>query len=732
MNKKNSKIDYVFYICIALSALGIVIEFGLATIITSTIIGSIGLCIILARIFFKQKKTNYPYAYKYFSKKFGENSPAFIFIKASEWSKINTREYKIQHEFNQYTDISHKYPDGLSFYIKTNFHYTIPEIISDIDIIIQYDKEQKEIKELDILEKKNKEETRIKDDLAKIKQDLKAAKIEKVQEKLQTLKQFIQTTSHSSNNELLRIIHSKEEEISNQYSEGIVDNYGLLKVDYKSNFGIQDSINWRYPVVKYPEYNNIVFPYRRRNIARRGYSESQFQHYLENTIANDEIHIIGDCNILPIDNNRPYEPDIAIICKSQPSIRIDVEIDEPYAAITNQPIHYIGCGDDFRDTILNNIGWIVVRFTEHQVYATPKECTAFIAQIIHHINSNIPLPTNLLTHTTPQLVNRWSEIEAKIIASESIREKYLNHKFGFIENEQITLGDITQTEIERECSKLIKPITIAPMQKTSIGKQVSNNERDSKIQFRAYEHIYLYDGHIQFNAVSNIINSFFVPFDANYWSNIKARQYKMSAGEILEEWDIKGCISKEVGTFMHKQIEGFYNGEEYTPKYKFVYNGKYQQLEEIISLETEKEQFLHFNSQHQFQPFRTEWAIYDEDLEIAGTIDMANINNNGSIDIYDWKRSSRLVDYYGNPKSTNAYGDKSINGLIDIDNTPYWHYCIQQNLYRYILEKNYGIKVNKMYLVNFSIHTNDYAKLEVPKMDKAVISIVNYITALKK
>ena len=134
-------------------------------------------------------------------------------------------------------------------------------------------------------------------------------------------------------------------------------------------------------------------------------------------------------------------------------------------------------------------------------------------------------------------------------------------------------------------------------------------------------------------------------------------------------------------------------------------------------------QFIEFLENHKFKPFRTEWAIYDDELKIAGTIDM--IHKRGDVfDIYDWKRSHRIVDFWGKPIAVNNYGEKGLGELNQIEDTPYWHYCIQQNLYRYILERNYDIIIEKMYLVVFCDDTNEYRKLEVPRMDEVIISIV--------
>lgn len=360
---------------------------------------------------------------------------------------------------------------------------------------------------------------------------------------------------------------------------------------------------------------------------------------------------------------------------------------------------------------LNNLGWIVVRLTEIQVKSDMQGCVSFIAQLIHSLNPSKPLPESLLIHDFPQTQKRWTEIEAKVMASEKVRKKYLNHEFEVVDNEQIEIADIKQTEKERSCAKLVKPLIVASryLTKKSIEGETSVFERDKRIQFLPQEHIYLYNGVEQLIPVSSIISCFFKPFNSYYWSEYKANQRHVPQGQVLEEWDAKGACSRDVGTFMHLQIENYYKEFTYQQEFTFNYKGKYVQINELISLECEYLQFMDFLEDHKFSPFRTEWAIYDEELKIAGTIDM--IHKRGDIfDIYDWKRSHRIVNFMGEPIAINNYGEKRLDELNQIEDTPYWHYCIQQNLYRYILEKNYGITVEKTYLIVFCDDTNRYSK----------------------
>ena len=483
--------------------------------------------------------------------------------------------------------------------------------------------------------------------------------------------------------------------------------------------------DWSYAVAKFPAKGSIVFPYRRRKIARRGYMENDFQSFLEKNLSAYGIQIIGDCSILAAENYRPYEPDIAIIDKENPAIRIDIEIDEPYSAILNKPTHYIGCGDDFRDLNLNNLGWIVVRFSEYQVHSDMIGCAAFIVQLMHVLSPNREFPDSFLrrSYVAPQA--RWTETEAKVMAYEKAREQYLNHEFGIVHEAPIEARDIKQNEQEKICTQLVQPLILRGKSESSHIFATAKQEyadRDSQIQFYPQEHIYVYNGREQFLPVSSVVDCFFKPFDADYWSAYKAQQRRVPQGQILEEWDAKGALSREVGTFMHKQIENHYQGIPYQQKYPFRYSGNYVHIEGDADLHCEYLQFMQFCVDHPFTPYRTEWVIYDEYLKIAGTIDMIH-HHDGTYDIYDWKRSSRILNVLGNPITINSFGEKGTGKLSHIEDTPYWHYCIQQNIYRYILEKNYKITVNKMFLVVFGEQQKSYVKLEVPRKNEVINAV---------
>ena len=60
--------------------------------------------------------------------------------------------------------------------------------------------------------------------------------------------------------------------------------------------------------------------------------------------------------------------------------------------------------------------------------------------------------------------------------------------------------------------------------------------------------------------------------------------------------------------------------------------------------------------------------------------------------------------------------------IAHLPDTNFWHYSLQLNTYKYMLEKNYGKKVTDMYLV--CLHPNNYnqsyIRLKVPELPQEI------------
>ena len=97
------------------------------------------------------------------------------------------------------------------------------------------------------------------------------------------------------------------------------------------------------------------------------------------------------------------------------------------------------------------------------------------------------------------------------------------------------------------------------------------------------------------------------------------------------------------------------------------------------------------------------------------------MNQEGDLLIYDWKRvkDMNFNDDFLNKKAITT----CINYLPD---TNYWHYSLQLNLYKTILEHKYGKKVVELCLVCLHPENQTYIKHEVSLLDDEMNNLIEF------
>ena len=246
--------------------------------------------------------------------------------------------------------------------------------------------------------------------------------------------------------------------------------------------------------------------------------------------------------------------------------------------------------------------------------------------------------------------------------------------------------------------------------------------RDNHIKFYNKGHIYkiITDPKTKYTSVTSWIHNHFPKFDPDiaianifkgkHWGP-EHKYWGMTAEQIKTSWKTKGETVSGEGTNLHERIENFMNNEliqtDYT--HKELYEQYNIDFKDIIDSQVEWNYFIDFIKNHpEMKPYRTEWMIYDEDLKLAGSIDMVYENTDGTLSIYDWKRSKEIID-------VNNWNRFAINPIIaHMYDTNFWHYSLQLNTYKTILERKYGKIVTKLCLVRLHPDSTSYELLEVP------------------
>jgi hypothetical protein len=281
--------------------------------------------------------------------------------------------------------------------------------------------------------------------------------------------------------------------------------------------------------------------------------------------------------------------------------------------------------------------------------------------------------------------------------------------------------------------------------------EINAHKRDALIKFDAGPHKYTCNGESDYTSVTTWLHSHFKPFDADgiikkmmsnpeRWK--KSPYYGKTPAEIKAGWDKNRDEAAEKGTEMHAQIERWASPPD-PPSWVKTNKDLLEYNKELN--ETVPDHYLDFVKDHQdLIPYRTEWMIFDEDVRIAGSIDMTGLGGNplqppfetsvtqaipkinpnspqegvpegtSPLVLYDWKRCKEIKD-------TNSFGEFALTDCIKhLPDTNFWQYSLQLNIYKAILEAKYEKKVEAMYLVCLHPNLPSYQLLPVPDLSEEI------------
>jgi hypothetical protein len=289
--------------------------------------------------------------------------------------------------------------------------------------------------------------------------------------------------------------------------------------------------------------------------------------------------------------------------------------------------------------------------------------------------------------------------------------------------------------------------------------------RDTHIHFDEGPHKYTIQdiagitSETEFTSVTTWVHQHFEHFDAKKviaammrnqkkWNDpiANAKYYGKTAQEIETMWAQAGQEAAAKGTDMHYKIECFYN----------------QDATAVDTAAADTTEFKYFMDFHRdktskLKPYRTEWTVFHEEARIAGSIDMVYevtatdlpatpadaatdlpadadtvipppISTQGErrggaqppappLVIYDWKRCREIT-------KTNAANKFATHPAIEhLPDTNFWHYALQLNIYKYILQTKYEKNVTDLYLVVLHPEAQTYKCIKLPDLQTEVTEL---------
>ena len=275
-------------------------------------------------------------------------------------------------------------------------------------------------------------------------------------------------------------------------------------------------------------------------------------------------------------------------------------------------------------------------------------------------------------------------------------------------------------------------------------------KQNGNIAFEEKAHRYwdVTDPSKKFTSVTTIIEKFGQPFDKEFWSAYKALEKLLSADAwkiekpsllkskkfdksllelhdisendfnreqqaILDSWDEENRKSCERGTKIHADFENsFYKKKKNIDISKFQIGGKFECRKDYTDLDLENAVYPEYLI-HRVSP--------DGKLCIAGQIDLL-VKKGNNIIVGDYKTNKEIKMksfFYSNTKSSV----KMKFPLNNLDDTNYWHYCLQLSTYAWMLQKlNPDFVIEDLVMIHIdhkdkmTIYHLPYLKNEVEKM----------------
>lgn len=263
---------------------------------------------------------------------------------------------------------------------------------------------------------------------------------------------------------------------------------------------------------------------------------------------------------------------------------------------------------------------------------------------------------------------------------------------------------------------------------------VNAHERDAAISFDEPTHVYTiaHEASSKYTSVTTLNGGLFEHFDApaaaariaskpNKRRN-KPEYYDKTAAELVAMWAASGERASRLGTALHLDIERFFNGLPTVAAAAAAAGSAAPLPEESVEMGYFRRWWSTWRSVH-LTPWRTEWCVYWEEYKLAGSIDMVFRDpDTGVLEIYDWKRVCKpLMPDHDCPKYPKY---STVRGLEHVPDNEYWHYALQLNMYRRILETQYGETVTALALVVLHPDNASYRRIELPFLPAEIDAVL--------
>lgn len=253
-------------------------------------------------------------------------------------------------------------------------------------------------------------------------------------------------------------------------------------------------------------------------------------------------------------------------------------------------------------------------------------------------------------------------------------------------------------------------------------EEMLNKLKDSFKDFQFFEegHYYECKGKRVGISVTRLIEEYANEFNAEEMAEKVAIRDSKTVDEVLAEWNYKNKFACAKGTTCHEHAQSIWSGKEYFEA-SFGRNDDEQIdfCEAVNKIQRQARDF-YLDYADTLEHLVDELPIGSEEYDIASCVDHLFYNKlTGGLVLVDYKTNSLMSGY-----NKKAYKKAMKVPLSHLNDDALHHYHIQLSIYKYLIEKYTGLKVEEMFIVYMSENIENYEIIDIPYLKEEVEKIL--------
>ena len=217
-------------------------------------------------------------------------------------------------------------------------------------------------------------------------------------------------------------------------------------------------------------------------------------------------------------------------------------------------------------------------------------------------------------------------------------------------------------------------------------------------------------------SVTRLIEEYANEFNAEEMAEKVANKENRLVEDILAEWKYKADFACAKGTTCHEYAQSLWSDDDWKFK-EFDGSRNYE-----IAVDLIQNQANNFQDDYQdhLEHLVDELPIGSEEYDIASCVDHLFYNKlTGGLVLVDYKTNSLMSGY-----NKKAYSKKMKVPLNHLNDDSLHHYHIQLSIYKFLIEKYTGLKVDEMFIVYMSENIENYEIIDIPYLKEEVEKIL--------